>query len=254
MQLQILTGGKALFDLSKSTFGDGMTSPFLGPQFATRTATVSLLSPGVRTGDLIAHASRPKVLLICARETALLAEIRSMRRVALAYLTAQRNAGLSLAPIVLAVDRQSARAASAMDTLMCERVWLPLQRHDMAQLATIAAQPAPSTALASPATSLRLHDDSSSASYDNKLVRLTKSEFMLAKLFLGRLGAVISLNELFEVFSSHGKAATRSNVRVAIFELRIKLEQLCGSTLDLVTVYRRGYTLRQNGCRITPPN
>jgi DNA-binding response OmpR family regulator len=80
-------------------------------------------------------------------------------------------------------------------------------------------------------------------------VRLTKSEFLLANLFIGRLGSVISLPELFDFFSSHGKAATQSNVRVGIFELRLKLEKLSGSALGLVSVYRRGYALRQNSCR-----
>jgi DNA-binding response OmpR family regulator len=107
----------------------------------------------------------------------------------------------------------------------------------------------PAPARERPQAPICLHAESHCASYENKMVRLTKSEFLLAKLFIGRLGSVISLSELFALFSSHGKAATRSNVRVGIFELRLKLEQLSGSTLGLVSVYRQGYALRQTSCR-----
>ncbi|HEY0061322.1 MAG TPA: winged helix-turn-helix domain-containing protein [Telluria sp.] len=242
MHLHILTGGEELYEHSKTTCEDGTTDAGSG---ATST-TVSLLSPGVRTGDLLSHSRRPKVLLICASEIALLGEIRTMQRVARAYLSAQCNAQLSLAPVLLAVNRERAFAPATFDALICDRVWLPLERADLVQRAKNALLSPVAASGACPLPPLQLDACSFSATYQDKQVRLTKSEFMLAKLFLGRLGSVISLSELFDLFSAHGKAATRNNIRVGIFELRLKLEKLCGSALDLVTVYRRGYALRHN--------
>lgn len=250
MRMHILVGGDELYETIKTTFCDDAPTARPNPQLPYSSASVSLLTPGLRTGDLITHANRAKFLLICEQQVALIGEVRSMQRVARAYLTAQADPALSLAPVMLAVGQQGALAQeSDMGELAADWVFAPLERDDLMRRATVALRRAQPSPPARPQAPIRLHADSFSASYENKMVRLTKSEFLLANLFIGRLGSVISLTELFDFFSSHGKAATQSNVRVGIFELRLKLEKLSGSALGLVSVYRRGYALRQNSCR-----
>jgi DNA-binding response OmpR family regulator len=87
--------------------------------------------------------------------------------------------------------------------------------------------------------------DSRTVSYGVNNVRLSPAEFALAELFFSRLGSVISLNELTGFFKAAGKSTEPNNIRVTIHQLRLKLEELTRTRLQLCTIYRKGYCLRQ---------
>lgn len=98
--------------------------------------------------------------------------------------------------------------------------------------------------------SLTLIPESRSVCYEDRTVRLTPSEFTLAELFLSQLGAVISIKDLVSFFKASGKSAEANNIRVAVFQLRLKIEMLTKSHIMLVSVYRQGYCMRQKASRM----
>lgn len=81
--------------------------------------------------------------------------------------------------------------------------------------------------------------------FKHSSVRLSPSEFEVAELFFERFGTVIGLGELARRFEQSGKSSAMSNIRVTVFQLRHKLEELTHGALTIDTVYRRGYVLRQ---------
>jgi DNA-binding response OmpR family regulator len=81
-----------------------------------------------------------------------------------------------------------------------------------------------------------------------KSMHLTRSEFALAELFLSQMGSVIPFSDLVLLFRSTGKSTEGSNIRVTIFQLRLKLEMLTKGQYTLVSVYKQGYCLKQKTC------
>jgi len=92
--------------------------------------------------------------------------------------------------------------------------------------------------------SLSLVPDLRVLSYQAKGIHLTPSEYSLAELFLNQMGTVIPLKDLVMLFKSSGKSTEGSNIRVTIFQLRLKLEMLTKSQYTLASVYKQGYVLR----------
>ncbi|TFW08310.1 response regulator transcription factor [Oxalobacteraceae bacterium OM1] len=90
-----------------------------------------------------------------------------------------------------------------------------------------------------------------SVTYADDTVRLSPSEFALAELFFSKMGTVISLSELVAFFKATGKSTEANNIRVTIYQLRLKLEALTSSQIKLTTVYRKGYCLKQAVPRLT---
>ena len=81
--------------------------------------------------------------------------------------------------------------------------------------------------------------------YENSSARLTPAEYTLLELFLSNIGSIISLQELVQTFRASGKSAEANNIRVAIYQLRLKLDTLTKSQMPLTSIYRQGYCLRQ---------
>ncbi|MDO8311159.1 MAG: winged helix-turn-helix domain-containing protein, partial [Sideroxyarcus sp.] len=87
--------------------------------------------------------------------------------------------------------------------------------------------------------------DSRTISFAGRSAVLTRSEFALAELFLAQMGSVIPTSDLVALFKSTGKSTEGSNIRVTIFQLRLKLEMLTKSQYTLVSVYKQGYCMKQ---------
>ena len=81
--------------------------------------------------------------------------------------------------------------------------------------------------------------------YDDTSARLTPAEYTLLELFINNIGSIISLQELVQTFQASGKSAEANNIRVAIYQLRLKLDTLTKSQMPLTSIYRQGYCLRQ---------
>lgn len=92
---------------------------------------------------------------------------------------------------------------------------------------------------------MTLIPESRSILFGTRSATLTRSEFALAELFLSQLGSVIPTADLVALFKSTGKSTEGSNIRVTVFQLRLKLEMLTKSQYTLVSVYKQGYCLKQ---------
>ena len=97
---------------------------------------------------------------------------------------------------------------------------------------------------------MTLIPDSRTITFMGRSATLTRSEFALAELFLSQLGSVIPTADLIALFKATGKSTEGSNIRVTIFQLRLKLEMLTKSQYTLVSVYKQGYCMKQK----TPRN
>jgi DNA-binding response OmpR family regulator len=82
------------------------------------------------------------------------------------------------------------------------------------------------------------------ASYGAKTSKLTPSESMLLEIFIDHAGSVVSFDRLVSIFAGAGKSPEPNNIRVAMFQLRLKLEMLTRSHITLINIYKQGYCLR----------
>lgn len=82
------------------------------------------------------------------------------------------------------------------------------------------------------------------ASYGAKTCKLTPSESMLLETFMDHAGSVVAFDRLVSMFLAAGKSAVPNNIRVAMFQLRLKLEMLTRSNITLTNIYKQGYCLR----------
>lgn len=92
---------------------------------------------------------------------------------------------------------------------------------------------------------INLAADSRDIGLNGKVIRLSPSEHALAEFFLDKAGSVVTLSDLITFFEESGKSSAMNNIRVAIYQLRLKLEELSNFQLTIATLYRRGYVLRQ---------
>ncbi|MDM5175639.1 helix-turn-helix domain-containing protein [Massilia sp. DJPM01] len=220
---------------------------------------ISALNPHGGSADFLCDASLSNIVLVDSREYRLLDALAPAQRMA----RGMADRRLWPAPLILAVDaHQSPPSATDAGMLAADWVFAPVSPTDLLRRAALLlhrlqtppdSAPETSTPTPQPAypggPALSLHAASLSVGYQGRSIRLSRTEFMLIDLFLSRTGGVVSFGELSEFFQTQGKADTRSNIRVGIFELRLKLEQLSGSALGLVSIYRQGYALRHTSGR-----
>ncbi|MDB5798877.1 MAG: hypothetical protein JWP36_2779 [Paucimonas sp.] len=98
---------------------------------------------------------------------------------------------------------------------------------------------------------MTLIPDSRTITFMGRSAGLTRSEFALAELFLSQLGSVIPTADLISLFKATGKSTEGSNIRVTIFQLRLKLEMLTKSQYTLVSVYKQGYCMKHKARTLT---
>lgn len=80
--------------------------------------------------------------------------------------------------------------------------------------------------------------------YLGDMIQLSPAEVPLAELFISRMGSVVPMDEVLLMFKLAGRAATGSNIRVTIFQLRFKIELVSRNQLTIACAYAEGYALR----------
>lgn len=257
MRAHIYVGGKQLHESCMANIREFRSAGACNELLAFTELDVSVLNVHGGSADFLCDASLANILLVDSREYHLLDAIAPAQRMARGLA----GQGLCPAPLILAVDAHQP-PPGATDSLVRAADWVfaPVSPTDLLRRASLllrrmqtlyqgtldAVQP---RAAFPSAPSLTLHAASLSVAYQDRTIRLSRAEFMLVDLFLSRTGGVVSFGELSEFFQTQGKADTRSNIRVGIFELRLKLEQLSGCALGLVSIYRQGYALRHTSGR-----
>jgi DNA-binding response OmpR family regulator len=92
--------------------------------------------------------------------------------------------------------------------------------------------------------SIALFPNSRVVSYSGKHIYLTPLEFALTEIFLNKTGTVISVKDIALQFKLAGRSTEGGNIRVTIYQLRLKLEMLTNSQYTLTSVYKQGYSLK----------
>lgn len=196
--------------------------------------------------DLLLQADVVRVLLVEAYDLNVVEAIQVMERKELAFLNLASNALPRLVPLI-AVFESPAVLSEIRDLpeLISDWTFLPLDPNELARRihSTLKRKNILKTKLRYGALSV-VAENRTLVFFGNTM-HLTRSEFALADLFLNQMGTVIPLADLALLFRSTGKSTTGSNIRVTVFQLRLKLEMLTKGQYTVMSVYKQGYCLKQ---------
>jgi DNA-binding winged helix-turn-helix (wHTH) protein len=199
----------------------------------------------VRPEHLLSFPDAPSALLIDAQEPAYIEKIQLLEKKELTFIKDPPFLPIVMSPIVL-IFRSHSVLAEAPDfpDFVADWICTPFLVSDLARRVVAALRRKNILKTKLHFGSLTLVPDLRVLSYQAKAIHLTPSEFSLAELFLNQMGTVIPIKDLVMLFKSTGKSTEGSNIRVTIFQLRLKLEMLTRSHYTLASVYKQGYVLR----------
>jgi DNA-binding winged helix-turn-helix (wHTH) protein len=247
MQITLKVGGNDLLrELTSAADSSAFPRLFRQEPVSWKVVPVTMeLMPS----DLLCFPDEPGVTLIDADDAMLMTRIASKERGMLTYMEEHSDLPLVPSPII-AVCRASGVLADIRDfpDFICD--WASSQAiNDLAQriFFSLRKRNVLKTRLQSGA--LTLIPESRSIAFGERAARLTPTEYTLAELFLMRMGTVISFKDFVQLFKETGKSTEPNNIRVAVFQLRLKLEILTKSQVMLQSVYKKGYCLSQRAPR-----
>jgi DNA-binding winged helix-turn-helix (wHTH) protein len=202
--------------------------------------------------DFVCFPSVPTVVLIEAQNAAFIEKIHSMESRIVAFLKKNPDVALALSPVVV-VFRSPAAMPTAPDLpdFISDWVFSPVVVPDLVRRIFLSLKRKGLLRTLVRYGPLILIPESRSLSFGDRTVRLTPSEYTLAEFFLNHMGTIISFKDLASFFKASGKSTEANNIRVAIFQFRLKLESLTRSQFVVASVYKQGYCLRQKSPRST---
>lgn len=207
---------------------------------------LSNLSLGFDITEWVCQQSEPTLLMINAEDTTLLRAVHASQGAVQHLINTARHPVLVRCPVILVFDNVA---------MLSQHQPLPEFTTDWILAASLATEAIPrimgalKKAQVMPVVqhhaALMLVPATRTMIYENTSARLTPAEYTLLELFLSNIGSIISLQELVQTFRASGKSAEANNIRVAIYQLRLKLDTLTKSQMPLTSIYRQGYCLRQ---------
>jgi DNA-binding winged helix-turn-helix (wHTH) protein len=199
----------------------------------------------VKAESLLSYPDNPSVLLIDAQDPTYVDRIQLLEKKEMTFIKNPPFLPIVLSPIILIFRNQKELSEVAeFPDFVADWLCIPFSTGDLIRriLAALRRKNILKTKLHF--GSLTLIPELRVMCFQGKTIHLTPSEFSLAELFLNQMGTVIPMRELVLLFKSSGKSTEGSNIRVTIFQLRLKLEMLTRSRYTLASVYRQGYCLR----------
>jgi DNA-binding winged helix-turn-helix (wHTH) protein len=199
----------------------------------------------IRPESLLSYPDSPSALLIDAQDPSYIERIQLLEKKEMTFIKDPPFLPIVLSPIILIFHSQQELAQTPdFPDFVADWLCSPFAITDLVRrvVASLRRKNILKTKLHF--GSLTLLPELRLMSYHGKTIHLTPSEFALAELFLNQMGTVIPMKELVLLFKSSGKSTEGSNIRVTIFQLRLKLEMLTKSRYTLASVYRQGYCLR----------
>lgn len=196
--------------------------------------------------DLMIQEDRVKVLLVEARDLNGIEAIQAMERKELAFLYHPGSKPPRLAPLIAVFESPVVLAeVRELPELISDWIFLPINLNELARriFSTLKRKNILKTKLRYGV--LFVVAETRTLVFFGKTIQLTRSECALAELFLSQMGTVIPLADLVLLFRSAGKSTTGSNIRVTVFQLRLKLEMLTKGQYTVMSVYKQGYCLKQ---------
>ncbi len=247
MKLKLKIIGVELFDtLSRELDSLHAAFPKLSQQNEPIEYEITHLTDNIKPEYLLSYPDMPSVLLIDAQDPTFIEKIQTMEKREMTFLKDPPFVPIVLSPVVLIFRSYAALADSAdFPDFVSDWICMPFAISDLVRrvVGSLRRKNILKTKLRF--GSLTLLPESKLISYQGKTVHLTPSEFALAELFLNQMGSVIPMKDLITLFRSTGKSTEGSNIRVTIFQLRLKLEMLTKSQFTLGSVYKQGYCLKQ---------
>ncbi|MDB5823174.1 MAG: hypothetical protein JWR21_1878 [Herminiimonas sp.] len=247
MEIHLKVIGEDLFQILLKEV-DNLNSSFmkLTRQNEPVTAKIFHLSDSPKVEDLVNIPDSPSVILIDAKDLNLVAKIQAMEKKDMVLLKNPPSVPASLSPVVLILDSKTAISElREFPECVSDWVFMPVSGQELSRRILLSLKRKNILKAKLQFGALTLMPESREISFIGKNMKLTRSEFALAELFLSQMGTVIPISDLVLLFKSTGKSTEGSNIRVTIFQLRLKLEMLTKSQFTLASVYRQGYCLRQ---------
>lgn len=246
MRLELKVIGERLFDtilINYTTLAETLLQ--LCCETDPIEAVVTRLDEKPQVKDFLLQTGGPSVILVEASDLTLIDSLQSMERKELAFLS-QAGSGTRLAPLIAVFD--SAELLSEvreLPDLISDWTFFPLEPLELSRriFSSLKRKNIVKTKVLYGA--LSLISESRALLFFGSGVHLTRSEFALMELFLSQMGTVIPLTDLALLFRSTGKSTEGSNIRVTIFQLRLKLEMLTKGQYTVTSVYKQGYCLKQ---------
>lgn len=155
------------------------------------------------------------------------------------------DASLPAVPLILVFDEQPS-APSALDIPKLVNDWV-CGKHAMNEIArrVVTALRRHNSLLDELGLGLlTLNQEARRLIYFSDFIQLSPAEVPLAELFISRIGSVVPMEEVLLMFKLAGRAASGSNIRVTIFQLRFKIELVTRNQLTITCAYGEGYALR----------
>lgn len=207
---------------------------------------VTAIPRGFQAQEWVCQQTSPTVLLIDADDSATLRSLQASQGALHHLVSSTRHPAVVRCPVVLIFSSPGTLSqcthlpefasdwllAGGLNAELVPRILGALRRGNVLPMSQ---NHAALTLIASTRTMI----------YEDTSARLTPAEFTLLELFLSNIGSIISLQELVQTFQASGKSAEANNIRVAIYQLRLKLDTLTKSQMPLTSIYRQGYCLRQ---------
>jgi DNA-binding winged helix-turn-helix (wHTH) protein len=218
----------------------------LSRQSETVEVTISLLADRPQADDLLHSPESPSILVVDAQDLTLIDKIQSMEKRELLFMKDPMCVPLVMSPLITIFPSHEPLAdVREFPDLVSDWMFQPINLSELARriLSSLRRKNILKTKLRF--GSLTLVPESRLIAYFGRTIHLTRSEFALAEMFLGQMGSVIPLSDLVLLFKSTGKSTEGSNIRVTIFQLRLKLEMLTKGLFTVASVYKRGYCLKQ---------
>ncbi len=195
--------------------------------------------------DFLIEAGAASIILVEATDVLSIESLQSIDRKELAFLGQAGNA-TRLLPLIAVFDSpQLLCEVRELPDIISDWTFFPLESIELGRRIFSALKRKNIVKTKVLYGALSLISESRALLFFGNGVHLSRSEFALMELFLSQMGTVIPLADLAMLFRSTGKSTEGSNIRVTIFQLRLKLEMLTKGQYTVTSVYKQGYCLKQ---------
>jgi DNA-binding winged helix-turn-helix (wHTH) protein len=245
MKLQLKVVGKSLFDRLSDPIHCKINNLPRNFQNEPINWILEYYSPESRPEDLRRGADGGGVLLIDGNdETA----VKCMHRLEKQFQI-KKSAGLTkeicIDPVIVLIPKIKTAEILNFPEIVADWVHSPLEISELANRIFFRLKLLRGAGGVLQYGGVTVIKDTRQATYGDRSIRLSPSEFILLELLIIRMGAMVPSEDLVDLFQSVGKSCLPNNIRVTTFQLRLKLEILTKSMITIASVRGRGYCLRQ---------
>lgn len=246
MQLELKVIGERLFDTIVSNYSTlSATLLQLCCDADPIKIVVTRFEEKPQVKDFLMEMGGASIILVEANDLLLIESLQSMDRKEFAFL-GQPGTATRLVPLIAVFDSPGLLSeVRELPDIISDWTFFPIEPLELARRIFSALKRKNIVKTKVQYGALSLISESRALLFFGNGVHLSRSEFALMELLLSQMGTVIPLSDLAMLFRSTGKSTEGSNIRVTIFQLRLKLEMLTKGQYTVTSVYKQGYCLKQ---------